>query len=179
MTESRIIYAPPDAECDAAFAEIVEFARRSRTIGVANEAEDIAFLVLEDGADTSDWDTAMRRASGAMLVCQAYAGTATIATPAAQRRAGVRESVLRAHSGPSKAERVHERPEAEEEPEHVHLIKNGRRTFCGQEHPVLPDPRFTSMWADATCPKCDEEYEKALPRTSDGAIVRIVLSDDP
>lgn len=42
------------------------------------------------------WDEIMRKAEEAGLIVQAYGGVATLAIPEEQRKAGIRERVLRA-----------------------------------------------------------------------------------
>jgi hypothetical protein len=42
------------------------------------------------------WDDIMRLAAAHALIVQAYGGVATLALPAEQRKAGIRERVLRA-----------------------------------------------------------------------------------
>ena len=48
-------------------------------------------------AQSQAWDDAMAKATEYCLIARAYAGMAVIATPEAQIRAGVRDSVLQAH----------------------------------------------------------------------------------
>jgi hypothetical protein len=43
------------------------------------------------------WATIMQIAKANCLIVQAYGGTATLALPEEQRKAGIREMVLRAH----------------------------------------------------------------------------------
>lgn len=93
-------HAPPDRECDKAFAGIVAEAREAGievTSGIT-----IAVLSLDDTrgvrrGDPEAWERLMKRARDHCLIVQAYSGTATLITPAAQREEGHRAGVLSAH----------------------------------------------------------------------------------
>lgn len=50
-----------------------------------------------DAECSKAWERIMKEATDHCLIVQAYGGTATLAMPEEQRRAGIRERVLRAH----------------------------------------------------------------------------------